>query len=259
MTSTLSMELRLRYRVAASAAVGLIAVIMIVGALYPSLKDTFGKLNVPHGVANLLGGADYSTLTGWLQSEIVATYGPLVFCAVGIATATATTTGDEDERVLATLLAHPILRTRLLLAKTVALALLILAVSAATWIGLLAGVAIAGGGISTAHLAAQAAHLGLLGLTIAALALALGASTGRKLVAVGGATGIAILGFLVNGLAPLVNGLSWAQYLSPFYYYAGNRPLSNGAQWQHLAVLAVASLVMVGVAVIGFRRRDLRG
>jgi ABC-2 type transport system permease protein len=253
------MELRLRYRVAASAAIGLIAVIMIVGALYPSLKDTFGKLNVPEGVANLLGGANYSTLTGWLQSEIVATYGPLVFCAVGITTAVATTTGDEDERILATLLAHPIVRTALLLAKTLALALLILAVSVATWIGFLIGVAIAGGGISTAHLAAQAAHLALLGLTYAALALALGASTGRKMIAAGGATGLAILGFLINGLAPLINALTWTQYLSPFYYYSSHEPLTNGAQWGHLVVLAATSLVLVGAALIGFRRRDLRG
>jgi ABC-2 type transport system permease protein len=253
------MELRLRYRVAASAGLGLIAVIMIVGALYPSLKDTFGKLNVPEGVANLLGGADYSTLTGWLQSEIVATYGPLVFCAVGITTAVATTTGDEDERVLATLLAHPILRTRLLIAKTLALALLILTVSIATWIGFLIGVAIAGGGISAAHLAAQAAHLGVLGLTFAALALALGASTGRKMIAAGGATGLAILGFLVNGLAPLVSGLTWTQYVSPFYYYSSQEPLTNGAQWGHLAVLASVSLALVGIALAGFRGRDLRG
>ena len=259
MNTTLTMELRLRYRVAASAAVGLIAVIMVVGALYPSLKDTFGKLNVPEGVANLLGGADYSTLTGWLQSEIVATYGPLVFCAVGITTAVATTTGDEDERILATLLAHPIVRTALLLAKTLALALLILAVSVATWIGFLIGVAIAGGGISTAHLAAQAAHLGLLGLTYAALALALGAATGREMIAAGGATGLAILGFLVNGLAPLASALTWTQYLSPFYYYASHEPLTNGAQWAHLAVLAAISLALVGVALAGFRHRDLRG
>ena len=174
MNATTRLELRLRYRTAASAGFGLVIVIMIVGALYPSLKDTFGKLNVPQGVANLLGGADYSTLTGWLQSEIVATYGPLVFCAVAITTATATTAGDEDGGVLATLLAHPVPRTRLLLAKTLALTLLILAVSIATWIGLILGVAIAGGGISTAHLAAQAVHLGMLGLTFGALSLALG-------------------------------------------------------------------------------------
>jgi hypothetical protein len=87
--ATARLELRLRYRTAAAAGVGLVIVIMIVGALYPSLKDTFGKLNVPRGVANLLGGADYSTLPGWLQSEIVATYGPLVFCAVAITTAAA--------------------------------------------------------------------------------------------------------------------------------------------------------------------------
>jgi ABC-2 type transport system permease protein len=257
--ATARMELRLRYRTAALAGIGLVVVIMIVGALYPSLKDTFGKLNVPQGVANLLGGADYSTLTGWLQSEIVATYGPLVFCTVAITTATATTTGDEDDGVLATLLAHPIARTRLLLAKTLALALLLLTVSVATWIGLIVGVAIAGGGISTMHLAAQAAHLGLLGLTLGTLALALGASTGRKPIAAGGAAAVAILGFLVNGLAPLTGAVSWARYLSPFYYYSDGRPLTNGAQWPHLAVLAVVSLVLIGAAVAGFRRRDLRG
>ena len=259
MNATARMELRLRYRTAAFAGVGLVIVIMIVGALYPSLKDTFGKLNVPQGVANLLGGADYSTLTGWLQSEIIATYGPLVFCAVAITTATSTTAGDEDDRVLATLLAHPVARTRLLLAKTLALTILIAAVSIATWIGLIIGVAIAGGGISSAHLAAQSLHLGLLGLALGTLALALGASTGRKPIAAGGAAGVAILGFLLNGLAPLIGAASWTQYLSPFYYYASGRPLTNGAQWQHLAVLAAASLALLGAAVAGFRRRDLRG
>ena len=259
MNATARMELRLRYRTAALAGIGLVIVIVIVGALYPSLKDTFGRLNVPQGVANLLGGADYSTLTGWLQSEIVATYGPLVFCTVAITTASATTTGDEDDGVLATLLAHPIARSRLLLAKTLALTLLMLAVSVATWIGLIVGVAIAGGGISTAHLAAQSAHLGLLGLALGTLALALGASTGRKPIAAGGAAAVAILGFLVNGLAPLVGAVSWARYLSPFYYYTDGRPLANGAQWQHLAVLAAVSSVLVGLAVAGFRRRDLRG
>jgi ABC-2 type transport system permease protein len=257
--ATVTLELRLRSRMAVLAGLGLIFVIVIVGALYPSLKDTFGKLSVPQGVANLLGGADYSTLTGWLQSEIVATYGPLVFCTVAITTAAGTTTGDEDDRVLATLLAHPIARTRLLLAKTLALALLVLAVSVSTWIGLLIGVAVAGGGISAAHLAAQAVHLGLLGLIFGALALALGAATGRKAIAAGGAAGVAVLGFLVNGLAPLISGLTWTQYLSPFYYYASGRPLANGAEWAHLAVLAMLSLVLVGAAVLGFRRRDLRG
>jgi beta-exotoxin I transport system permease protein len=252
------MELRLRYRTAALAGIGLVVVIMIVGALYPSLKDTFGKLDVPQGVANLLGGADYSTLTGWLQSEVVATYGPLVFCAVAITTAAATTAGDEDEGVLATLLAHPVARTRLLLAKALALTLLLLAVSLATWMGLIIGVAIAGGGISTAHLAAQSAHLGLLGLALGTLALALGASTGRKPIATGGAAAAALLGYLLNGLAPLAGAVSWTRYLSPFYYYADGRPLTNGAQWLHLAVLCAISLVLMGLAVAGFRRRDLR-
>jgi ABC-2 type transport system permease protein len=258
MNATARMELRLRYRTAALAGIGLVVVIMVVSALYPSLKDTFGKLNVPQGVANLLGGADYSTLTGWLQSEIVATYGPLVFCSVAIITASATTAGDEEDGVLATLLARPVARTRLLLAKALALTLLLLAVALATWMGLIIGVAIAGGGISAAHLAAQSAHLGLLGLALGTFALALGASTGRKPIAAGGAAAVAILGYLLNGLAPLIGAVSWTRYLSPFYYYADGRPLTNGAQWLHLAVLCAASSILVGLAAAGFRRRDLR-
>ena len=43
------------------------------------------------------------------------------------------------------------------------------------------------------------------------------ALTGRKAVAAGGAGALAVLGFLINGFAPLVDGLDWLKYLSPFY------------------------------------------
>ena len=48
----------------------------MVGALFPAVGHTIGKLDLPKGVAMLLGGADYGTLTGWMRSEIAAVYGP---------------------------------------------------------------------------------------------------------------------------------------------------------------------------------------
>ena len=67
-----------------------------------------------------------------------------------------------------------------------------------------------------------------------------------------------MLGFLINGFAPLVDGLDWLKYLSPFYYYAGHDPIANGVDVGDLVVLGAATIVLTVVAVGGLRRRDLR-
>jgi ABC-2 type transport system permease protein len=252
------MTLRLRLAAAVAAAVGMFAVIVMVGALFPSVGDSIGKLSVPKGVANLLGGAEYATITGWMRSEIGAIYGPLVVAASAIAAATATTAGEEEARILALVLAHPIERGRLVRSKASAVAVVVVIVAAGTWVGLLVGVAAAGGGISLANTGALAVHLAFFGFAIGALALAIAGVTGRKALAAGGAAGFAVVGFLVNGFAPLVDGLGWLKYLSPFYYYAGHDPLTNGIHWAGLVVLGLATAIFSAVAVEGLRSRDLR-
>jgi ABC-2 type transport system permease protein len=101
-------------------------------------------------------------------------------------------------------------------------------------------------------------HLAFFGFAISALALAIAGTTGRKALAVAGAGAFAVVGFLVNGFAPLVDRFGWLKYLSPFYYYAGHDPLTNGIHWAGLFVLALATAVFTAVAVEGLRRRDLR-
>jgi ABC-2 type transport system permease protein len=258
MRAVFVMALRLRMLSAVLAAVGMLAVITMVGALFPSVGGSIGTLNVPQGVANLLGGADYASITGWMRSEIGAIYGPLVVGASAIAAASAITAGEEESRILGLVLAHPVERGRLMLSKSGAVAVVVLIVVAGTWVGLLAGVAAAGGGISIANMTALSVHLAFFGFVLGALALALAGVTGRKAVAAAGAGAFGVVGFLVNGFAPLVEGLDWLKYLSPFYYYAGHDPLSNGIRWGGLVVLALAALVLTIVAVEAFRRRDLR-
>ncbi len=253
-----AMSLRLRLVSACLAAVGMTAVIVMVGALFPSVGNSIGTLHVPKGVANLLGGADYGSITGWMRSEIGAIYGPLVIAASAIAAAVATTAGEEEAGILALVLAHPIDRGRLVLSKAGAVAAVVMIVAFGTWVGLLAGVAAAGGGISTGDVTALVVHLGFFGFAIGALALTLAATTGRKAVAAGGASAFAVLGFLINGFAPLVTALEWLKYLSPFYYYAGHDPLANGIDASGLVVLGLAAITSTIVAVKGLERRDLR-
>lgn len=254
----LTMALRLRLASSGSAAFGLVAVLVIVGALFPAVGHTFGKLNLPRGVSELLGGADYATITGWFRSEIGSVYGPLLMGAVAITAAAAITAGEEEDRILALVLACPITRARLVLAKAGAIAILVVIVAAATWAGLLAGVAIGGGGISVGHITAFAAHLAFFGLSIGAVALAVGAGTGRRTLTTGVASGVGIVGWLINGFAPLVGGIAWLKYLSPFHYYAGHDPLSHGIDVVDLVVLGAVALVLTALAVAGFERRDLR-
>jgi ABC-2 type transport system permease protein len=250
------MELRLRARTVTLAAIGLVAVAALVGALYPSLGHSIGQLDLPKGVSDLIGGSDLATISGWLRTEIVSVYGPLVFAGVAITSAVATTAGDEENRILALIVAKPVPRWRLLLTKAAAIALLLALLAAAVLAGLLLAVALAGGGISAANLAAVAVHLLFFALAVAALALALGAGTGRRSLSSGTAAAITLAMYLVNGLAPTVHAISWLKYLTVFHYYEGSDPITTGADPTGLAVLAA---ILTVTALATFRRRDLRG
>lgn len=256
---TLALTLRLRLVSTASAAFGLIAVLLAVGALFPAVGHTLGKLNIPKGVADLLGGADYGTITGWYRSEIASIYGPLLIAAIAITGISATTAGEEEDRILSLLLAHPITRARLIAGKAVAISIVVLAIAAATFVGLLAGVALAGGGISVGHIASFSLHLAFFGFATGAVALAVAAATGQRSLATAVAAAVGLLGWLLNGFAPLVSSIGWLKYLSLFYYYEGGDPLTRGVNVGDLVVLALVALALVAFALISIGGRDLRG
>jgi ABC-2 type transport system permease protein len=257
--STAAIALRLRLPVVISAAIGLIAVMAAVGALFPAVGHSIGTLHVPRSVVNLLGGADYGTITGWFRSEIGVTYGPLAIATIAITSATATTAGEEEDGILALVLAHPIERSRLLLAKSGAIAAIVAVIACATWVGLTVGVALGGGGITTGHVTALCVQLALFGLATGAPAIAVAAATGRRSLAGGVATAIAVLGWLINSFAPLVSGLGWLKYLSLFYYYAGRDPLTRGLDLGGALVLCGVTAALMTIATRSFARRDLRG
>ncbi|MGI8557344.1 MAG: ABC transporter permease [Solirubrobacteraceae bacterium] len=256
--AALKITLRLRLPAAMSAAFGLIAVQLAVGALFPAVGHSIGKLNIPKGVSQLLGGADYGTITGWFRSEIGSIYGPLVIGAIAIVGAAATTAGEEEDRILALVLAHPITRSRLVAAKAAAIGVTVLIIALGTWAGMILGVALGGGGISLGHITALALQVACFGGATGALALAVATGTGRQSLATGIAAAVGILGWLINGFAPLVSALAWSKYLSLFYYYAGHDPLTQGVDVGGIVVLVGVTLLLTVLAMIGLERRDLR-
>jgi ABC-2 type transport system permease protein len=123
---------------------------------------------------------------------------------------------------------------------------------------MIVGVAVGGGGISVGHLTAFAVQLAFFGFATGAVAIALGAATGRRSLATGAAAGVAIVGWLINGFAPLVGAVAWLKYLSLFYYYAGHDPLTRGVDIGGIIVLGAVTLLLTALAMAGIERRDLR-
>jgi ABC-2 type transport system permease protein len=112
-------------------------------------------------------------------------------------------------------------------------------------------------GLDPVNLVAAVVSASLFGFFMGGFALMVGAASGSRGLAIGLGAALGIAAYLVNSLAPLVDGLDWLQQLSPFYYYYEADPLRNGLDPAHAAVLGVGGLLFVLVAIIGFRRRDV--
>jgi hypothetical protein len=101
----------------------------------------------------------------------------------------------------------PVRRSSLVLADACADACVVLVLGA--WLGLLAGVAVAGGGVGLGHMLALAEQLACFGFAVGAVSVCAAAATARRSLATGIASAIAVLGRLINSFAVLVGGLSW--------------------------------------------------
>ncbi len=110
--------------------------------------------------------------------------------------------------------------------------------------------------ISIGEFAAQSLNLILLAIVLGALAIGVGAATGRRGPVLAGTAGVGVLAYAANSLASVINA-DWLKYLSPFHYYIGGEPLRNGIQWTDAAVLDVISVVLVGAGLLRFNQRDL--
>jgi ABC-2 type transport system permease protein len=97
----------------------------------------------------------------------------------------------------------------------------------------------------------------LLAIVFGALALWIGALTGKKGTAIAVAATAMTAAYLLNSLAPSVDAIEPLQKLSPFYYFLSNSPLENGLAPGHAVVLAATVGALVALSVWSFQRRDI--
>jgi ABC-2 type transport system permease protein len=202
-------------------------------------------------------GADMSTPVGYVQVELLAFMGPLLLIIYCITAGSSAIAGEEDRHTLDLLLANPVSRTRVVAEKFGAMVAGAALLGAVTTLALIGEGSLAGMGLPAGRVTAAMVHMTLLGLVFGALALLIGAATGSPTLSRAIPAVLAVVAYVVNGLAPVVSWLEPAQKFSPFYQYSGHDPLRHGVSW--LAVLvAVATIgVLAALAVAAFQRRDV--
>jgi ABC-2 type transport system permease protein len=243
---------------------GLIGFVALIVSVYPTVHSNPGlnKLakDYPEALQAFIafgGAVDYSTAAGYLGIELFSLMVPLLLIVAAIGTGAGTIAGEEERGTLELLLANPVSRTKVVLEKTVALAVEIAGLGVVLWLALWVGARAADMDISAGHLAAATLGAVLLALAYGAIAVLLGAATGRRALAIGVTAAAAVAAYLVNGLAPLVHALEVPQKLSPFYHYAAGDPLRHGLSLSHLAVLVAIGVGAAALAPWLFARRDL--
>lgn len=165
--------------------------------------------------------------------------------------------GDEEAGTLDLLLAHPVSRTRLVLERFGALVASIALLGSLVWAATLAAIAGAGIGIGAGRITAATLGLTLLAVAFGAIALTVGAISGRRGPVLGVTAALAVAAYLAYSFAPQVDGLEGLRNLSPFHYYLGADPLRTGFHLGHLAVLVAIPLALLGIALWSFNRRDI--
>lgn len=241
--------------------IGLAAVGVGYAAFYPTLNSPemaqFMEAYPPE-IMDAMGITDLTSPEGYLGGTTYGLLGPVLILLFGAGFGSRAIAGEEENGRLDALLAHPVTRWQVVLERAAAM---LVALAVAGVVLLLGMLAIAGPAefaeIGSANLAAASVQLVLLGFFFGALAVAVGAVTGSRGLAFGLVAIVGVLSYFANTLGPSIDAVAWSQDVSPFHYYLGGEPLRSGFQVVDSLILLAASLMLVGIGVLGFERRDV--
>ncbi len=228
---------------------------------YGLISEDFKELvaSFPDALVAMIGGADMSTVEGFLQAEIFSITAPIALILVTAVMGARALAGEEEKHTMGLLLGNPITSGHLIIEKATAMLAYAVGLGIVTFVGTWIGTLLAGLDVSGTNIAAASALVTLMSLVFGGLSLAVGAATGRSRLASWSAAGVGLFSYFMFSFFPLSDTFAgWAKF-SPFDLYLGSDPLNNGMAWGDAAILGVLFVALVAVSIPLFQRRDLRG
>ncbi|HYF96607.1 MAG TPA: ABC transporter permease subunit [Patescibacteria group bacterium] len=243
--------------------IGMLFLIFFSMIFYPSFKNDAEQLqksfeNLPDAAVQLFGGStDFFSPVGFLNSQIFFLTLPLILSVLAIGMGCNLIGKEVQNLTIESLLARPISRSKLLLGKATAGALILFGV---TLISLITTVVTAKivdleVGIGLISLATLACFL--LVLSFGAIAFMLSCYGKTRNASLGITAFIAFGGYIIGSLAGTVDWLEIPSKIFPFTYYQPEAILRETFNWANI-MFFISVIIGCGlISWLSFRHRDI--
>lgn len=244
--------------------VGILAFVVLQMAFYPTIRDQAAELEKSFAslsdstTALFSDTGDFFSPIGYLSGQIFYVMLPLLLGILAVSLGSSLIGREEREGTLELLVARPLSRTKLMLAKALSGLLIVgmIGLAAAVSTSLMA---------KLVSLPVPFAKILLTGLASTALALSFGALAfmitllGRtaRTASAGLAALAAITGYLLSSLASSVEWLKWPAKAFAFDYYRPAQILTGSYDWSNLLFIAGVIVLSILIGWAAFRRRDI--
>ncbi len=212
--------------------------------------------SLPEALVVGMGYDRIGTPGGYITSTVYGLVGPALMLVFSNAMGARLVAGHEEDGTLELELTSPTERGRIYLERMAAMWVCIVALSGVVMAASLVLIVIFSMGVPVVNVLAGTVGFAVFLMGMGTLSLAVGATTGRRSIALGVASALAVAAFMFDAIGPVV-GQDWMSAVSPFSWYLGNDPLDNGFDWFGIARLAVVPAVAAAAGYVGFAKRDL--
>lgn len=242
---------------------GIIALIALTVLAYGSIKDQAAQLNKAFGslsssIGGFVGTNDMFSPVGYLNSQLYYITLPILFIILTVTLSSSLLHKEERSGTLELLLARPIGRSRLLLAKALAGVAVVAGIGAVTAIAALLCCLAVHIGVSAGHIVLATIWMMLFSGAFGAIAFMLyAASTITQRVAATVAIVLSLGGYILTSLGGMVHGLAGVAKLLPYHYYDPGSILNGKVSGGLVIYIAAIYAVSLVIALLGFRRRDI--
>lgn len=240
--------------------IGMVSTIAAMMAVWPTMRD-FPDLeqfmaNYPEALKELFNVDTMTTGAGFLNAELFSMILPILFLIFGISRGARLLAGDEEAGTLEVVLTTPVPRLRLVLEQAAALVLTVVGLGAVLFVVTAALAPLADMDIPVSEVAGACTAMVVLGVLNGLLALAIGAVTGRRGLALGVAATVAVATYLLYVVSQLVDAVKPWEVASPFFHVLEEGPIGGGWPLAY-GVLALIGLGLLAAALPRFHHRDI--
>jgi ABC-2 type transport system permease protein len=228
--------------------------------MFDPVKQVFGTMmsNVPASMRVWFGNAQ----TWSVYANFVAQEGfgemSLVLSAAAIAFGVILLASDESSGKLLAVLARPVRRLSLYFQRWFALVVIVLAVNVALLLAVILGGVVLGQPVPIDKFILCAFMSFLHCLALGTITFAIGAITGRKMVA-GMTVGLyAFLAYMVQSLSLATSALNQIANFALYRYIDAHAIVASGLSGKNVLIMSLAIIIPLLIAAPIFCRRDLK-